>query len=281
MRITSWNFLHGQSLNSASESENTRSLEASLKELAPDVIALQEVDFALTRSAMKNQTAEVAEFLDADEWAFAPTLIGTPGISWRKLSQKEQQLVSGGAPTRSKDWASHRMAGSYGIGLISTVPVKRWERLELGRSWIGAPLAAANKNGNLRLLYVRDEPRVALAAVLENGFTVINTHLSFIPFFNIYQLLKVIRWAAQLEDHNASRVILVGDLNLGWGIPSLVTRWVRITRALSYPSWNPKISFDYILIRTLEDLCVNEISVHPIPISDHRPISVEIKLVQQ
>ena len=124
-------------------------------------------------------------------------------------------------------------------------------------------------------MYIKDEPRIALAAVMENGWTVINTHLSFVPLVNIYQFLKLSRWAKKIEREHSTRVLLVGDFNLPWGIPSKITRWKRATRALSYPSWNPKISFDYIFAQQENLSQLQEIEIPALTISDHRPVSVE------
>jgi endonuclease/exonuclease/phosphatase family metal-dependent hydrolase len=149
-------------------------------------------------------------------------------------------------------------------------------RLELGKAWIGLPLLVANENGKVAPFYVKDEPRVALAAVLENGWTVINVHLSFVPLVNAFQLLKVTRWAKKLEKEFSTKVALVGDFNLPWGIPSRITKWRRATQALSYPSWKPAISFDYILLRDNQINGAREVITPLVPISDHRPISIDI-----
>jgi endonuclease/exonuclease/phosphatase family metal-dependent hydrolase len=138
------------------------------------------------------------------------------------------------------------------------------------------PLAIANESGKLRLLYVKDEPRVALAAILDNGYAVINTHLSFIPFVNLYQFIKVSRWARTLEKLYGVKVIVLGDFNLPWGIPSKLTQWKRATQALTYPSWAPKISFDYIFMKHLKG--VKEHLHEPLQVSDHRPISIDLKI---
>ena len=267
MRLTSWNFLHGQVLDPALVG-GVDPLEASLNELATDVLALQEVDHHLPRSGSDNQSASIASRIGAQWWGFAPAISGTPGEKWRRLNSAEQQVITAANVEQSQP--------SYGISLISNQPVSHWLRFELGKSLIGMPLAIAGENGKLRLLYVRDEPRVALAAVLDNGWTVINTHLSFVPLFNIYQLLKLSRWAKKIEREFSTRVVLVGDFNLPWGIPTRVTRLKRATHALTYPSWSPKISFDYILSRASSIGSMKEIAVSVLPVSDHRPITVEI-----
>ena len=263
MRLTSWNYLHGQVLN-PSAGEGT--LRSTLTLLDSAVIALQEIDAGQERSGGVNQSAEIAELVGAQSWGFAPTIIGTPGFKWRKLRHEEKVV----------EQKSESSEPRYGISIVSKVPVHHWLRKELGRSVIGMPLAVAGENGKLRLIYVRDEPRVALAAVLENGWTVINVHLSFVPLFNIYQLLKVSRWARKLEKEYSTRVILLGDFNLPWGIPAKVTKFNRATDSLSYPSWAPKVSFDYILAKGEDVEKLQEIKVPQIAISDHRPLSVEI-----
>jgi endonuclease/exonuclease/phosphatase family metal-dependent hydrolase len=136
------------------------------------------------------------------------------------------------------------------------------------------PLAIANEKGKLAFIYVKDEPRVAMAAILDTGYAVVNMHLSFVPFVNIYQLLKVKRWARKLEKLYGVKVILAGDFNLAWGIPAKLTGFKRATNALTYPSWKPKISFDYILAKDVSQM--KEIHHPALDISDHRPISIDI-----
>lgn len=278
MRITSWNFLHGQPLkppsaeleNSEASNGGEQRYASAVRALATDVIALQEVDFNLERSGSRNQSRDIAETITADYWGFAPAISGTPGVNWRLLKKDEKEIFTNESAGQMEG------AGYYGISIISKLPVKSWLRLELGRSVLGMPLLIGNEKGKLAFLYVKDEPRLAIAAVLENGWTVINTHLSFVPFVNIYQLYKLSRWADAIEREYATKVILLGDFNLPGGIPSRLTHWKRATQSLSYPSWGPKISFDYILTKA-ENLerCV-EITTPSLEISDHRPISVDI-----
>lgn len=263
MRITSWNFLHGQRLNPA----DSTSLAEVMAALNHDLIALQEVDSGLERSAHVNQIAEIAAAMDAPYFGFAPTIIGTPGFQWRTLRRDEQLVLT------DKEKAA---GNQYGIAIASKIPVKQWLRLELGKAWIGLPLLVANEKGRVAPLYVKDEPRVALAAVLENGWTVINIHLSFVPLVNLAQLFKVSRFAKQLEKKYQSKVLLVGDFNLPWGIPTKVTRWERVTQSLSYPSWKPAISFDYILRRENDLSTYREVIAPRVSISDHRPLTIEV-----
>lgn len=263
MRITSWNLLHGQSLNPAEEASYSQ-VAASL---ATDLLALQEIDMNLERSGRTNQLAEIAEQMGAAHWGFAPTVHGTPGFEWKKVAPENLRVIT----TVEGEVESH-----YGVGIVSAIPVTKWLRHELGKAWIGMPLLIANEKGKVAPFYVKDEPRVAIAAVLNNGWTVINTHLSFVPLVNIFQLLKITRWAKKIEKGYQTKVLLVGDFNLPWGLPTRVTRWRRATQALSYPSWKPAISFDYILARPGQIDLLKERIEPQIHISDHRPITVEI-----
>ena len=84
---------------------------------------------------------------------------------------------------------------------------------------MGLPLAipAGDDEGTrkkIQFIYVKDEPRVALAAELANGFTVVVTHLSFVPFVNYFQLMKIRRWLKRIPGEH----LIVGDLNLGWSL---------------------------------------------------------------
>ena len=88
--------------------------------------------------------------------------------------------------------------------------------------------------------------------------------------------MKLTRWAKKLENDYQTKVILLGDFNLPWGLPTRITRWKRATQALSYPSWKPAISFDYILLRSTEIDSAVEVAHEQVAISDHRPISIEI-----
>jgi endonuclease/exonuclease/phosphatase family metal-dependent hydrolase len=161
-------------------------LGEAIEAIGPDVIGIQEVDEQLSPiSGMASQTALIAEAMNTQHWGFAPVMVGAPGEKWRKLNSLDPRVIT------NENCASNRESnvdGNYGIGIVSKVPVVHWDRLELGNSPLGMPLVipAENKRGkqSVRMIYVADEPRVALAATLDNGWTVINTHLSFVPVVN-------------------------------------------------------------------------------------------------
>jgi endonuclease/exonuclease/phosphatase family metal-dependent hydrolase len=274
MRITSWNILHGMAIPPAAKGVKPTSLaDAGQKiaaELAPEVIGVQECDFVLKRSENVNQIAEIATSIGASYFAFAPCIIGTPGETWRKLNDIDQRIIT------NADSSSHE--GGYGIGIASKVEVLQWHRLDLGNSPIGAPLLIPGDEsgpGKVRPIYIRDEPRVALAATLANGYTVINTHLSFVPGFNFRQLRKLKRWAAELEKATSTVAIIMGDLNLPKNLPVVASQWKSLVAQATYPSWGAKIQFDYILSKAA-------VSSQHLPtvltgVSDHLPLSVEVE----
>jgi endonuclease/exonuclease/phosphatase family metal-dependent hydrolase len=238
-----------------------------------DIYGFQEVDHFLPRSTSRPQMRDIAETLGARDWAMAPSIIGTPGEKWRPLRKDEPEIIT------NKSSHLDLMHESYGIGIVSKVPVISWHRLNLGNSPIGMPLVVPGDEtgrGRPRFIYVRDEPRVAIAAVLENRWVVINTHLSFIPGFNLAQLRKIKKWAEKLGKDNNSRIVILGDLNLPKNLPVIGSDWISLVKKNTYPSWGAKIQFDYILSRDLEEVQYQELSIAPLGISDHLPIGVEI-----
>ena len=235
------------------------------------VIGVQEVDAYQDRSDQVFQVAEIASELSAKYFGFLRCVIGTPGFSWRKVRKDEANLITD-ALVQSDD-----KPPSYGIGLITNSPVLNWEVLALGKSIIGLPLvfpdatAGENVRPKIKFIYVKDEPRFALAAQLENGYTVVNMHLSFVPFVNLYQLWKVKRWLAKIPGKH----ILLGDFNLPFEIPVKFSKWKSLSPMATYPTWQPKIQFDYILSNSKELSSVKAIYLES-KISDHLPVTIEI-----
>jgi endonuclease/exonuclease/phosphatase family metal-dependent hydrolase len=253
-------------------------LGLAIQAIGADVIGIQEVDEKLPRSGVISQTALVAEGMNTKHWAFAPAIIGEPGSKSRKLDQLDLKIIT--KENLAKNMDSHT-EGSYGIGLISKIPVTHWDRLELGKSFFGLPLVipAENKKGkqSIRFIYVADEPRVALAATLDNGWTVINTHLSFVPAVNFWQLRRIKHWAKKLSAQYKTRVLIIGDMNLPKGLPALGSNWNSLVTQNSYPSWGAKVQFDYILSDSLDANQFESLPTVTTGVSDHLPIRVEIQ----
>jgi len=233
-------------------------------DIGADVLAIQEVDHGLARSSNAFQTSEIAIAMGAKNWAFAPAIIGSPEGKWEKANNDIATNIESTSVVDS---------GSYGIGIVSKIPVIKWHRLNLGRSIVGMPLLIPDtETGKAKAIYIKDEPRLAIAAELENGWTVINTHLSFVPGMNLYQLSKLKKWA----DSFGEKVLLLGDFNLPGGIPAIGSNWQSLHVQNTYPSWKPKIQFDYILSKGVALKDVIQVPTTKSVISDHLPLSIVI-----
>ena len=254
MKVISWNILHGEQLPIAGP---TMEWVDACVLLGADILGLQEIDENQPRSGSRKQVEEIAAAIGTSHWAYARTVIGTPGAAWRKPAAGEGVLHA------------EFNEPSYGIGMVSKIPVRKWSRVDLGRSWIGLPLPVASNKG-ARFVYVKDEPRVALIAELENGFTVAVTHLSFVPFVNYFQLRKLQRVLKKMP----GKKLIIGDLNLGWNIPGRLTSWRSLHTTKTYPSWKPAIQFDYILGEA--NLLATPLTHPKIGVSDHASIGVEV-----
>jgi len=276
MRVISWNLLHGQKIPPTDSQNWQVELETAAKtvsdKMQPDFLALQEVDNFQSRSGFINQSKLIAESMQLKHWAYLPTLIGTPGEKWRTVKDLNQAIIT------SENHQSNDVA-SYGIALATNQPIKKLYVKKLGRSLIGMPLLIPKDNGKgVRFIYVKDEPRVALIAELENGFTIATTHLSFVPGVNLFQLNKITSFLKKL----AGISVLMGDLNLPANLPSKLSGFRSVLSQSTYPSWGPKIQFDYIMARKslLKDLRLihQEIKSTNPGISDHIPIGVMLQI---
>lgn len=252
LRLGTWNLLHGIAPDSGAVQPDLLGIEAGA--LDCDVLVLQEVDEFQPRSDSRSQTAEIAQALEATGFRFMAAVDGTPGEQWRPAED-------GNTGPR------------YGIGLVSRLPVRAWHELRLPSARWGLPLLVPTERGP-RLVYVSDEPRVALAAELD-GLTVACVHLSFVPGRNIRQLRAVMRWLDGLP----SPRILMGDFNLPGGIPRRVSRWNPLASTPTYPAWKPRAQFDHILADRRWE--VDLIQTPHMKISDHRPLIVQIREPQR
>ncbi|MEJ5944900.1 endonuclease/exonuclease/phosphatase family protein [Pseudokineococcus basanitobsidens] len=250
---------------------------APLEDVAPDVLAVQELDVGGERSGGVHQPAAVARALAAAggdvDWRFAPTVLGIPG------SGAPRQPVAG----RLEDpaWPEDDRP-RYGTALLVRRPVRRWRALPLRAGGLPLPLPVRHPtSGRPGVLVVPDEPRVAVAAELD-GLTVVATHLSFAPPVAVRQLRRVRRWSAGLP----GPVLLVGDLNLPDGLPSRLLRARDLVTAPTYPLPAPVRQLDHVL--ALPPL--GDRRGHPmlpwraaevelrLGVGDHRPLCVDVEV---
>jgi endonuclease/exonuclease/phosphatase family metal-dependent hydrolase len=250
--------------------DNT-ALRRALAGTAADVLALQEVDQDQPRSDSVDQAALAAEAIGAAEHRMAITVHGTPGEhGW--IPADPQAQANGASP---------RPGPAFGIALASRIPVTDWHVLTLppapGR-W-PLPIPPTRPGGRPGVVWLRDEPRAVLAAVLEPGpgrpaMTVACTHLSFVPGSNLRQLRRARRWLTGLP---APRILL-GDLNLPGGLPARITRWTSLARGETFPSPAPRVQLDHVLAHALPDGARHSGQAVRLAVSDHCALVVDLHL---
>lgn len=261
LRVATFNLLHGMA--PASGATDPAELSDAVRGIDADVMGLQEVDRGQPRTGGIDQTALVAGALGAVAWRFAPSVHGTPSEdpSWLPAT------VADGAAT---------VGPTYGIGLVSRLPVLGWWVRRFPPAPFRLPLLVPD-SGRPRLVRIPDEPRVALAAVLSGPsgpFTVVTAHLSFVPGWNARQLRAIAHWVLRMPQP----VLLLGDFNLPGSLPSRLTSWTALASGPTYPAPAPKVQLDHILALGLGQDRVSRHQVWTLPVSDHRAISADLSV---
>ncbi len=232
-------------------------LARSVGSLDLDVLGLQEVDRHQERSGGADQTADVAAAMGAASWRFVPALHGTPGTPAGWVAAQAVDGAETDGPT-------------YGVGLVSRLPVREWRVLRFPAARASIPLLVPGAG----IVRVPDEPRVAVAGVLDapwgGAVTVGTCHLSFVPGTNVRQLRAICRWLAALP---APRLLL-GDLNLPGRLPGLLSRWEQLARVRTYPSWRPRVQWDHALADGVAGVRTASARAVALPVSDHRALRV-------
>ena len=269
MKITSWNIQHGEVYASGIEIDRMAEIVRTVKAFNCDVLVLQEVDHLNDRSNLEEQTKDFAEIMGAKYWAFAPSV-------WRKNEEWLDWPQSGSSdfPPLITEAITTKQPG-YGISIISKSPVIKWERKELSKALFGWWLPFTS-DGVTKKYWVKDHARNALAAYLEDGTVIINTHLSWEPVFRNLQLSQLKRWANQIAKDKSLRVLIVGDLNIpnDWQESVNSPRWRSLVNQLTFPVWKPNQQIDHFLAKRgtkakLEPTVASKIS-------DHLPISITL-----
>jgi len=253
VRLATWNVLNGTSL--ADGRVDAARLGDAARALSADVLGLQEVDRGQPRSHGLDLVAEVAAATGAVDWRFVPALIGTPGGTWRTATDADDEP---GPP-------------AYGVGLVSAHPVLSWHVLRLGAARVRSPVVLP---GSRRVIWLADEPRVAVAAVVASPIgtiTVASTHLSFVPGWNVVQLRRLTRWLGRLPGPH----VLLGDLNLPATPARAASGWRVLGRLPTYPAAEPKVQLDHVLGSGALP-AVRGATTPVMALSDHRPLVVEL-----
>ncbi|MFI7588317.1 endonuclease/exonuclease/phosphatase family protein [Spongisporangium articulatum] len=241
MRLATANLLSGRGFGTHGPDGSVApaaGITAALATLAPDVLAVQEVDRGIARTGHVDQAVAAAAALPDASWRFVRTV---------------------GRPTHD---------GDYGIALATRLPVLEWHELRLPGAPGRYPLPVP---GNL--LWIADEPRAAVAAVVQTDggrLTVAATHLSFVVGMNVLQLRQVRRWLDALPGPR----VLLGDLNLPPGPASRLTGYTPLFRGPTFPSPAPRVQLDNVLADRA--LAVRAAEAVRLPFSDHRAVTVDV-----
>jgi endonuclease/exonuclease/phosphatase family metal-dependent hydrolase len=257
VRLATFNILHGRSPSDGLV--DIERLTAACASLDADVLGMQEVDRSQARSDGWDQTAMVAHALDAVAWRFEPAIVGEPGGAWR--------------PARDGDAGDTGEAG-YGVGLVSRLPVRSWHVVRLPAAPVRSPVYAT---GSRRVLLLRDEPRVGLAAEVETPMgpmTIATTHLSFVPGWNAMQLRRITRNVRRRTPANRP-CILMGDLNLPGAVARWASGWRSLARAKTFPTPNSSLQIDHVLAQGWVPPA-RAARALVLPVSDHRALVVDL-----
>lgn len=253
MRIATFNILHGRTMGDGVHPDR---LADAVRQLDPDVLALQEVDLEQQRSGRADLTAVAAEAMGAKAHRFVAAISGTPGATWMAATGEEQPGTA-----------------AYGIALLSRYPATSWQVVRLPRIPTRFPMYLPGPN---KVMIVDEEPRAAVIAQLETPLgpmSVANTHLSFVPGWNRRQLRRLCRDMRGLPGPH----VLTGDLNLGPAAVTRVSGLRSLACAPTFPAGDPTKQLDHILTDD-PALCARNCDAPAVALSDHRPLVVDVEL---
>jgi endonuclease/exonuclease/phosphatase family metal-dependent hydrolase len=252
LRVATFNILHGRTVGDVVDPAR---LQASIRRLNPDILALQEVDLEQERSGRIDLTAVAAEAMGAVVHRFVAAISGTPGAAWVAATGAE-----------------HPESAGYGIALLSRYPATDWRVLRLPHVPARFP---AYLPATRRMVMMHDEPRAAVIARLDTPLgplTVANTHLSFVPGLNRRQLGRI---GTELRGLPGPHVVM-GDLNLSSTAAQRASGLRTLAVAATYPAHRPRRQLDHVLTND-PGLTVRHQETPLMTISDHRPLVIDLE----
>jgi endonuclease/exonuclease/phosphatase family metal-dependent hydrolase len=238
VRVMTWNIAAGHG--------NLPAIAQVIRDAAPDVAALQEVDVHWhERSHLENQASRLAEML-AMQVRFAPIyrLPGAPG----------------------------QPAREFGLAILSRHPIVTFRNHELSRLSTQTPGATEPES-----LPGFPEAVIALDPVRLRVFT---THLDYRPDSRVR--IQQVAETTKIVGEGNGPVVLMGDLNAPPAAAELAPLFRLLTDAwpatrdsgLTYPADAPIRRIDYILVS--KRVTVRDIQVLAVTSSDHRPVVAEL-----
>ena len=222
-----------------------------IRDIDPDVIALQEVDLGQRRSGRLDQTAVLADLLGWDGHRFAATYAG-PVVGLRRRPRRS--ALTGRADDVLGPLRALLGAGPAGFGnaLLTRLPVRAWRVARLGRG-----PAVLTRRGGGRAFDPRSYAlststmRNMIAAQIDSvdgaggpgGLTVASTHLATRTGTAAAQLAAA--WAALAALPGPH--VLAGDLNLHAELLAPLGIARGLGEGATYPSGSPARRIDHIL----------------------------------
>jgi endonuclease/exonuclease/phosphatase family metal-dependent hydrolase len=239
------------SFNIAAGNGNLAAIADVIRDAAPDVVALQEVDVHWNaRSGFADQATELGRLLGMHV-RFAP-IYSLPALQ-------------PGQPRRE-----------YGVGLLSRFPVVAWNNDTLTRLSTQDSVPAPRRMPGM------------LAATMDVRGTqirVYSTHTDYRPDPRVREIQN-----AEMLEYIAKSplpTILVGDLNAPPTAPEMQPLFAQLDDAwlvtggdgFTYPAMNPVRRIDYVL--TSKHFRALSARVLATTVSDHRPLLVELARPRQ
>jgi endonuclease/exonuclease/phosphatase family metal-dependent hydrolase len=252
VRVATFNILSGR--KPSGRGADLHELGAAVRALDADVLGLQEVDHNQHRSDLADLTAVAAEAMGAPEHRFVAAIAGTPGATWVAATGEEEPGTA-----------------AYGIALLSRHRVRGWQVVRLPAVPLRAPMRFGDR---IRPYLVHDEPRVAIVASVETPHgmvSVVNTHLSFVPWWSGRQLRHLMTNLQGLQPP----VVLVGDLNMGPERATRITGMRPAAHHLTFPVDRPHEQLDHVLLGG--PLTAGASAAPQLPVSDHRALWVDLE----
>ena len=222
-----------------------------IRDIDPDVIALQEVDLGQRRSGRLDQTAVLADLLGWDGHRFAATYAG-PVVGLRRRPRRS--ALTGRADDVLGPLRALLGAGPAGFGnaLLTRLPVRAWRVARLGRG-----PAVLTRRGGGRALDPRSYAlststmRNMIAAQIDpvdgaggaGGLAVASTHLATRTGTAAAQLAAA--WAALAALPGPH--VLAGDLNLHAELLAPLGIARGLGEGATYPSGAPARRIDHVL----------------------------------
>lgn len=222
-----------------------------IRDIDPDVIALQEVDLGQRRSGRLDQTAVLADLLGWDGRRFAATYAG-PVVGLRRRPRRS--ALTGRADDVLGPLRALLGAGPAGFGnaLLTRLPVRAWRVARLGRG----PAVLTRRSGGRALdprsyALSTSTMRNMIAAQIDpvdgaggpGGLAVASTHLATRTGTAAAQLAAA--WAALAALPGPH--VLAGDLNLHAELLAPLGIARGLGEGATYPSGAPARRIDHVL----------------------------------